>query len=253
MSRHFSAEITDIRQLSREHFILTLHRPPSAPEPGPGQFFLIRLPRCGEDPLLRRPFSIFDWDEGKLRFFIRVAGKGTAILAGSGPGERIDLIGPLGRGYPEPSDGKRPVMVSGGMGIASLFPMIREQGKGGLLLYGARTSDELHLLDEIGATGIETETITDDGSSGRKGTVLDLLHDAVQSGKMEGAVVYGCGPWGMLHSLLGFLKENRMEGYLSLEERMACGLGACMGCAKEIGGRMLRVCLEGPVFSVSEF
>ncbi len=253
MSRHFSAEITDIRQLSREHFILTLHRSPSAPEPRPGQFFLIRLPHCGEDPLLRRPFSIFDWNEGKFSFFIRVAGKGTAILAASGPGERIDLIGPLGRGYPEPSNGKRPVMVSGGMGIASLFPLIREQGKGGLLLYGARTVDELHLLDEIGATGIETETITDDGSSGRKGTVLDLLREAVQSGKMERAVVYGCGPEGMLHNLLRYLKDNTMEGHLSLEERMACGLGACMGCAKEIGGRMLRVCLEGPVFDVSEF
>jgi len=253
LSRHFSAEIIDIRHLSKEHFILSVRRPSSVLTPEPGQFFLIRIPGCGGDPLLRRPFSIFDWNEEELRFFIRVAGKGTAILKGSEWGLRLDLVGPLGRGYPELPEEKRPVMVSGGMGIASLFPLIRKEGKRGVLLYGSKTNHELHLLDEIRNTGIETRTITDDGSSGRKGTVLDLLREAVQSGKMERAVVYGCGPEGMLHNLLRYLKDNTMEGYLSLEERMACGLGACMGCAKEIGGRMLRVCLEGPVFDVSEF
>ncbi|RMG02445.1 MAG: dihydroorotate dehydrogenase electron transfer subunit [Nitrospirae bacterium] len=251
MSRHLSAEVDEVRFISEDHFILTLIPADAINHPLPGQFFLLRKDSCGDDPLLRRPFSVLDYNNGKLRFFIRITGRGTAAISRSAKGDKIDILGPLGNPFPPPSEGERAVIVAGGVGIASVFPLLKRESQKGVLLYGARTARAVYLLTEIEETGIDVRVSTDDGSMGYKGGVLDLFRDYLDEG--GDGVVYSCGPELMIQGLAGIMKDRGINGYLSLEERMACGIGACLGCVKEVGGRKRRVCVEGPVFNISEF
>lgn len=251
MSKRQSAEVEEVKFLSEDHFILTILPENEFTHPLPGQFFLLKKESCGDDPLLRRPFSVLDYNNGKLRFFIRISGRGTAALSRSAKGDKIDIIGPLGTSFPPLLEGERAVIIAGGVGIASVFPLLKREGQNGILLYGARTARALYLIPEIEEAGVEVRVSTDDGSKGHKGGVLDLFKNYLDEG--GDGVVYACGPEIMIQGLVGIMKQRGINGYLSLEERMACGIGACLGCVKEVGGRKRRVCVEGPVFNISDF
>jgi dihydroorotate dehydrogenase electron transfer subunit len=204
---------------------------------------------------LRRPFSVFDFDAGRarLKIYYSVSGSGTKVLSSVRRGEEIGLLGPLGRPFPESA---RPfqVMVGGGRGGAPLFFLSRSRHRGSrvFFLVGARCEDELMPLGGVKASKVFVST--EDGSSGKKGTVLDLLGSVSLSPDFEWsrAVLYGCGPAAMLRELHRFAVKKGVPCFVSLEARMGCGLGVCQGCAVGIeGGGYSLVCTNGPVFSSS--
>ncbi len=222
----------------------------------PGQFVMLRVSK-GLDPLLRRPFGIYDVLDAEkkgqglsgegIEILYRVKGRGTAIMSGWSEGDEVDLLGPLGRGFPGPEKEARAVMVAGGVGIAPLYLLARTVDKG-VFLFGARSRDEASLAADLNKLSIESKVATEDGSTGVKGLVTDLLEEELEEG---GAVVYACGPTGMLKAVAAIAERRRVRCFVSLEKHMACGMGACLGCAvkdmeKETHYRM--VCSDGPVF-----
>ncbi len=250
MNRSFRAEVAGNVSLSQTHCIIRIA--PESPHftPVPGQFYLLRSSTT-LDPLLRRPFSILRWDDRCLEFLVRVKGKGTRLLKDLRPGDCIEALGPLGRGYPRPSVDETPVIVAGGVGIASVYPLIERLGTRAHVFYGARGSGDLHLLGEIEALTDKVETATDDGSTGFRGSAVERLGEMLERIPAR-PVVYACGPEGMTAALLALLKERGVSGHVSLEERMACGVGACLGCVVRTRAGYRRVCKEGPVFGTDE-
>lgn len=221
----------------------------------PGQFLHVR---CGDtlDPLLRRPVSIHavDREKGEISLFYRVVGRGTALLAKKEKGDKINLLGPLGSGFTIPGGGEKVSVVAGGIGIAPLYFFLQELS--GLKIYadvfsGAATKRQLFFTSEIKALGHTVITATDDGTAGYPGTVVNLFE------QNPADRVYGCGPAGMLKSLCRIIKILGIWGEVSLEERMGCGVGACLSCAcKTVSEgenyRYSRVCVDGPVFPAGE-
>ncbi len=249
MSRLLDTEVEGIHNLTAREFTLRLRLPANAEPPQPGQFYLLKPP-CSNDPLLRRPFSAFRWGNDWIEFLIRKKGKATTLLGTLRSGDRISILGPLGRAFPEP--GKTTVVIAGGIGIASVYSLAPAYRADHTLIYGARTSGELVFVENLKTLFRDVHLCTDDGSRGFHGSVVDCLREFLRDKDPATFVVYGCGPEGMTASLTGLLKEHNIEAYLSLEERMACGLGACMGCVRQTAEGMRRVCMEGPVFHIGE-
>lgn len=221
----------------------------------PGQFLHVRCDNV-LDPLLRRPVSIHavDREKGEVFLFYRVVGKGTALLAEKEKGDKLNLLGPLGNGFTVPEGGAGIAVVAGGIGIAPLYFFLQELS--GLKIYanvflGASTKEQLFFAGEIKALGHCVQTATDDGTAGYHGNVVDLF------GQSPAERVYACGPAGMLKKLCRIIKNLNIYGEVSLEERMGCGVGACLSCVcKTAGGgenyRCRRVCVDGPVFPAGE-
>lgn len=247
-------------KVAEKHYMLSLEAAEVAAVASPGQFLHLRCPECPE-PLLRRPISIHrcDREKGSVKLFFRVLGRGTALLARKRAGELVDVMGPLGRGFSLPDRGEKVLLIAGGMGVAPLFSLAREVKLSSdvevTLYLGAPGAEQLFCLDEIAALGIRLLTATDDGSAGFKGTVLGLLRREAHSYSPDR--VYACGPPAMLKGLAEYLRQNNINGQFSLEERMACGVGACLSCAcktKTPGGEIVNshVCTDGPVFNVQD-
>ncbi len=229
----------------------------------PGQFLHIRIGR-GVAPLLRRPFSIAGASPEEKAFSIlfRVSGEGTRLMSGLRPGDRMDCLGPLGRGFHTAPLKGAALMVAGGIGIAPLLFLAQHLlGAGHKLVffYGAPSAGEMVCLERFLFNGAETWLATEDGSAGRRGTVVDLLEGFFLEGRISGSV-FACGPRPMLKALQEKNEQWKMPLKFSLEERMACGVGACQGCVVASspdfmgwGARQYhRVCLEGPVFDAGE-
>jgi len=223
-------------------------------EPAPGQFVHLQC-SSGYDPLLRRPLSIHDFDIEKqeIEFLYRVVGKGTSWLAARAPGEKISGIGPLGQGFIVPS-GKNLALVAGGIGLAPLFFLARRalaQGNRVTFYQGVRSRDYLLREKELIELGVELEVATEDGSAGFSGLVTDLLVAQIRSRRFDG--IFACGPRNMLAVVANMAISYSIPAQVSMEERMACGLGACKGCAIPVyqdDGHITyeNVCSEGPVF-----
>jgi dihydroorotate dehydrogenase electron transfer subunit len=201
------------------------------------------------EPLLKRPFCYIDGEHEKVTILYRVRGKGTHLLRERAPGAVLDVVGPLGNAYPGPRRGTVPVVVAGGIGIASVFPQIRALRGKAVVLYGARSAEELLLLDEVERAARTVTVSTLDGSRGRRGTVLDLMGELSPPGNYT---LYVCGPHAMIEAVSTYAADRGLAGYASLEEFMACGVGACMGCVVRTVRGYQRVCREGPVFKLEE-
>ena len=232
---------------------LTLEAPEIAGAVQPGQFVMVA---CGanRDPLLRRPFSVHWADaDGTIQLLVRVLGRGTAALAQIRAGEALSLVGPLGRGFS--LETRQPCLVGGGIGAAPLLLLARrlvEKGLKPLMLLGAATAAEATLLQQdFQALGCSLALATDDGSLGHRGFVTELLSaQAAQADKL-----YACGPQPMMAAVARFGAERGIACEVSLETAMACGLGACLGCAvpdPARPGAYRHVCKDGPVFSADE-
>jgi len=230
----------------------------------PGHFVMLRVEH-GLDPLLRRPFGIYKVlgapAEGPfplrgtgVEILYQVVGKGTEILSMKAPGETIDVLGPLGGGFPLPEAGEKTVLVAGGMGIAPLY-LFAAALKGGVLLFGSRDRTVARIADEFRGFDCSIEIATDDGSAGQKGFVTTLLEDAVTAE----TVIYACGPLGMLKAASLIAERAGARCYVSLERAMACGIGVCLGCAVKMkpspspsdekeNRNYQMVCSDGPVF-----
>lgn len=208
--------------------------------------------------LLPRPISLcgIDKSAGTIRLVYRVVGFGTKEFSGLRPGETVKLVGPLGNGYT--LSAKKALVIGGGIGIPPMLETAKTLAETGMkkedirIVLGYR--DVCFLKDEFeqyGAVSVATE----DGSAGTKGNVLD----AICAEHLSGEVIYACGPAPMLRALQAYAAENGIECYLSLEERMACGIGACLGCvckSKDVDHHSYvknkRVCADGPVFNAKE-
>lgn len=265
MARHlqsgaglFRAEILENRPLSSLYFYMALRMPGGFPPCRPGQFLHIKVTE-GLFPLLRRPFSLLDVSDGKLHLLLKEVGRGTSLLRARKPGEVLDLLGPLGSEFPRPRAARVPLLVGGGVGLAPLFFLAAEltrAGSGGeaRVFFGAGTEPDLfvELLDVL-PWKIHLATL--DGSKGYPGNCVELFaQERKHSGWTgENATLYACGPRGMLTSLVRSQKESFPDFYVSMEEAMGCGMGACRGCSLPTPrGVYLTTCTHGPVFETAE-
>jgi len=248
------------------YVLMTLQLPRSFPEPQPGQFVMIRIAGL-QDPFLSRPLSIFAFSRGRshclVKLLYRIAGKGTQILAGLIPGSQVEISGPLGKGYTVDPARENRVLIAGGIGVAPLSLLAQHlcqshrRGANPVVVYlGAKTADEVVGLDQLRQYCSSIRVCTDDGSLGEKSLVTRAFQKDMKKYDPARTAVYACGPKPMLKSLAGFLKYPYVC-QVSLEERMACGVGACMGCAvavrDENGDKdYRRVCADGPVFELKD-
>lgn len=229
---------------------LVLRAPVLAAAAQPGQFVHIR---CGEAQLLRRPISICDASAGCLRLVFQVKGAGTAWLAARAPGEKVDVLGPLGHGFTLPAG--RILVAGGGIGLPPLLYAARLHGQADCVA-GFRSKEQALLLEAFQSVCGEVSVLTDDGSLGEKGFVADGV--AAQLLRRDYAAVLACGPSRMLQTVAQAAAAAGTPCQVSLEERMGCGIGACLVCAVPIQGRgeeaphYLHVCKNGPVFPAEE-
>lgn len=217
----------------------------------PGQFVNIKV-SDGIEPLLRRPLSLHGTEGSRVRLFYEVLGRGTQILSSRKPGELLDVIGPLGNGFPVLK--QAPILVAGGMGVAPLVFLAKKiRSSKPLVLIGARTKRNILCAQEFKALGCIVKIATDDGSAGFKGRVTELLVQVLrQAPSAKRLAIYACGPRPMLKAVAAIACENNIDSWFSLEEHMACGIGACLGCVVSTKSGYKRVCKDGPVFSGRE-
>lgn len=222
----------------------------------PGQFVNLRVPR--EDLLLRRPISICSFDPLKkqVTLIIRATGEGTKALCETQAGEMIDVLGPLGKGFPIDFllKGQEALLIGGGIGIPPLYELAKQLASKGIKLtfvFGFQTKSALFYQAEFSALG-QVHISTDDGSYGIQGTVETILNRSLKDFKPD--AIYACGPKG-LNRMVNERYKNHSHAYLSLEERMACGIGACAACVCEKADQSdsnFKVCEDGPVFKSGE-
>jgi NAD(P)H-flavin reductase len=217
------------------------------PEPAPGQFaMLAAVERWGggadERPFLARAFSVARRSDGESHFLLEDVGPGTRRLCELAVGEQVWALGPLGRGFAEPDEGRRAILVGGGVGIAPLAILQDSMAAPATVLLGFRDRERA-----AGAALLEDAVLaTDDGSVGHHGLVTELLAGELQ--RDGHAVVYACGPAGMLEGVRALCASTGTPAQLALEAGMACGFGACFGCAVPVrGGGYVRACVDGPV------
>lgn len=244
------ASIVFNRELAPGHFHLRAFAPELVAAVQPGQFVQVKV-RPGVQPLLRTPLSVHDicLAEGHLDLLYRVLGESTALLSQAREGEQLDLLGPLGQGFTAPSVGAEAWLLGGGIGVAPLFLLARWLRQAGVtvqLLYGARTAAELVRVEDFRRLGITVHLSTDDGTAGRRGNVVELARSLPRPDRCQ---LYACGPRPMLKAVDDLAGLWAAPAELSLEEYMACGIGACLGCAcATSAGGFAHVCTDGPVF-----
>ncbi|GBD96129.1 MAG TPA: dihydroorotate dehydrogenase electron transfer subunit [Nitrospirae bacterium] len=259
MSRLFKASVSENKELIKNHYLLTLNPLKKIKKPEPGQFFMLSVDK-GLDPLLKRPLSIHRLTGGNLQFLYRVVGSGTNILSEKKTGDILELIGPLGKGFPFKKTQKNIILVAGGLGIAPIFALAETLAKipppapPVLLFQGARTEDEVLCIDKLKSIGIDPIISTDNGTLGEKGNIVSVLKKYLtrHSLPVNRYILYACGPEPMLKSLSSLAIKHKLKGYIALEQHMACGLGTCLGCVVNTIDGYKRVCKEGPVFPIEK-
>ena len=232
--------------------------------PEPGQFVMIKF-RDRLDPLLGRPLSIYGYERqpngGAFEVLYRVTGRGTKILSQMHEGDEIDILGPLGTGFNLPSSVSHVILIAGGMGVAPLTYLAYHYRRHistfvKITCYlGAKSSETLFGLERLQDICTEVIVTTDDGSLGTCGVVTDAFCLDLDDYRNADTGIYVCGPHAMMKCLAAQLGDKAVSCQVSLEARMACGVGACLGCAvslkKDTGGSYFgRVCKDGPVFDI---
>ncbi len=245
------AKVESREELAGGIFSLWLDAEPIAETAGPGQFLSVYMDDTSH--LLPRPLSLCDIDreKGRIRLVFRVAGEGTRAFSLSEPGDELRILGPLGNGFPLDISQKA-LIVGGGLGIPPMLALAKALSCDRDIVLGYK--DALFLHSEFEACG-PVYTATEDGSAGIRGTVLD----AICENGLEADVVYACGPKPMLKAVSEYAEDKGMECFVSMEERMACGIGACLSCVCDSAGvdehtnvHRKRICRDGPVFNSRE-
>jgi dihydroorotate dehydrogenase electron transfer subunit len=242
------APITANTEPMAQAHLLWLETPQIAPQAQPGQFVMVR---CGEkgEYQLRRPLGIHQREGDKIALLFSVVGGGTEWLSQRQPGDRLDLLGPLGNGFSIDPDSKKLLMIAGGIGIAPLRLLADEAVRRGLsvtLLYGAPTAAQLHpskLLPKV-----RLVTATEDGTAGKKGMITSVISDYIDQADQ----LFACGPLAMYQTMARMPKLKAKPIQISLEVRMGCGLGVCYGCTVKTPKGLKQVCKDGPIFELND-
>ncbi|MCD7727257.1 MAG: dihydroorotate dehydrogenase electron transfer subunit [Ruminococcus sp.] len=245
-------EIISKKQIADGIFDFTISCKEVAEAATAGQFVHISVPGC----FLRRPISICEIDKqsGTIRLVVQVRGNGTKIMSCLNVGEKMDLLGPLGTGFTKSENADSVILIGGGIGTPPMLELSRCYGERARVITGFRNSSLSILSDDFKKTGARLTECTDDGSRGIKGFVTDALKEEIKKSRPQ--KVYACGPMVMLKGVAEICKSDNIDCEISLEERMACGVGACLGCAVKLnrdGNEFYgHVCKDGPVFSAKE-
>lgn len=260
------APVVSNTRLSSEYNVLALDAPAIAGAARPGQFVMVKAAE-GTDPLLRRPFSIFevvrdgDGRPTAITLLNKRVGRATSLLYEIQPGRRLACLGPLGRSFDLVAPPVEAWLVAGGVGLApfaSLASELTARGVATTLFYGARRATELFALEHFERLGVALVLATEDGSRGHRGLVSEPLAQALDERPGESPVaVYACGPTPMMRVVAALARRAGCRTHVSLEPMMGCGLGGCYGCAVLVRRaaqppHFVRACLEGPVFDASE-
>jgi dihydroorotate dehydrogenase electron transfer subunit len=245
---NYDARVLANEPQSHNIFLLTVHWDTASPRPAPGQFYMLRAWAADEAPLLSRPISLhtFDAENAELTFLYEVKGIGTQKLAQLKKDDTVQLTGPMGTGFPL-KKGETVALVGGGIGTAPLLALanaLRDAGVEADFYAGFR--DEPYRLAPFVAVCRAVHVATDSGNYGHKGLVTELLRPAKYD------AVYTCGPEPMMEAVARMCIAQNVPVYVSKEAKMACGLGACLGCTcKTKSGAPASVCKDGPVFDGS--
>jgi dihydroorotate dehydrogenase electron transfer subunit len=246
-------KILSNQKLGAKYFQLVLDAKELAPRIQPGQFIHIKV-ADGFEPLFRRPFSVFRAKNGRVEIFYDPIGRGTRILAAKEKGETVDVLGPLGKPFTFPGkEIKQVVFIAGGIGVAPFLiftDALKSHKAEKILLYGGRSKEHTFPMPEFKKAGVKTFVATEDGSLGVKGRVSELFSKITKD--PAATMIYTCGPRAMMAAVQQFAKEAGLKGEASMEEVMACGLGACLGCSIRTTKGYRTVCHDGPVFSLDE-
>ncbi len=250
------AKILSQVRLNEDTYVMKVLAPDIATLAKPGQFCMVGpMVRDLYDPLLNRPLSIYDAEsDGALSFLYKVVGRGTSILASKCLGAYVYIVGPLGRGFGVRKE-QPGLLIGGGMGVAPLYFLSKAYAwkQPMAMLMGLPTYEGFEpLVDDFEKVSQQLFISTDDGSHGHRGFVTELIHEGI-SYLGSKPVIYCCGPWPMMKAVYIKAKEMGVECQVSLEARMACGTGLCLGCAVPHAEQgYLHVCKEGPVFDAQK-
>ncbi len=265
----FKSMVISNAEVSPGYFRMRLAAPQEFVQAKPGQFVMVRV-RDAIDPLLRRPFGIFDlgifeseYPGAGLQIYFeilyRVVGKGTAMLSSLHHGDHLDILGPLGKGFTAAGTETEAVLLGGGVWLAPLYYLAKEMVKGGRcrLFVGGKTQEDILCVTEFERLGVETYVATDDGTLGASGLVTEVMERHLK-GNLRTKVIYACGPMPMLKAVAEIAQRRAIPCQVSLEAYMACGMGACLGCVvkgqdhSEHTPDYRCVCKDGPVFDFQE-
>jgi dihydroorotate dehydrogenase electron transfer subunit len=240
------------QHINKNYFLMKLKADYIAANCKPGNFIMLSASRTSA-PLLKRPFGILKAEPPYIWLYYEIVGKGTDLIASLAPNDPVDLIGPLGNSFP-PMDGKNILMVAGGRGIAPIFYAIKDFSVNNsvYLIYGARSKDDMNLLEYIEELGLKDIFLyTDDGSFGKKGFVTSDIKQIIGDKQID--ATFSCGPDAMFENLYHTIGNNDTDNYVSLEAMMGCGFGICYSCAvKTAADTYKKVCSDGPVFKMEE-
>ena len=261
MKINCKAEIIKIEKLKEDIYKFSVKAEEIVSQAKPGQFIEIRVVDWVE-PLLRRPISIYNLEKetGTLEFIFQVKGKGTTLLAQRKVGEKLDIIGPIGYGTFSIKEYKKVAIIGGGIGIFPLYELskqLKQNTSTNVSVYiGFRNKDLITLEEEFKSVSDKLTITTDDGSYGIKGFAINELKKDYEKEKPD--CIYACGPLPMLKAIQEYAKENNIRCEISLEQKMACGIGVCLGCAVKTAKspqdapQYWHVCKAGPVFNAMD-
>jgi len=262
---NIKVKILSRKEVAPNIYLMKLKAPEIAQDALPGQFIHIK---CSEDnyPLLRRPLSIhrIDKEKGEIFILFQVVGEGTKLLFQRTVGDNLDILGPIGNGFNIYPESRKIMIVGGGIGVAPLLALVEEsiaQDKEVRVLIGALKKEMVIGEESIRSLGVKVDIATDDGSYKYEGLVTDLLERTIKEGWLADQI-FACGPKPMLKKINEIALQANINCQVSLEERMACGIGACLGCVCKIKTKdkkedkvkyeYKRVCVDGPIFEGSE-
>lgn len=245
-------KIANHQKLADNYYKLTIESEKISSTAKPGQFINVRI-NPGTCPLLRRPFAIHkvNKNNGTFEILFEVVGTGTKCLSMRKTGEELDILGPLGNGFNIDNKKNKAILVAGGIGVAPLTFLAKEliqKGKEVYMIVGAKTDCVLLCDDQLLSDGCKIKSCTEDGTAGQKGLVTDLLTPI----DLQLTDIYTCGPKSMMKEVAKIAKQKKVNCQVSLEEKMACGIGACLGCSILTRKGMKMVCKDGPVFNAED-
>lgn len=250
-----TGKIISNKKVKPGYFLMGIRCPSIAKKAKPGQFLTIR---CGNatTPLLRRPFGFHRIGASGFEILYEIIGKGTRFLSGLKPDDKIDILGPLGNGFPVRKGDRNFIIVAGGIGVAPLASLaellIRIKKAEVYAIIGARSKKALLCKDHFNNIGIKTMIATDDGSYGKRCFATGILDEFLAAKRGFRPVIFACGPEPMLKVTAHIARKRGLKCYASLEENIACGVGACLGCAIMTKSGYKLVCKDGPVFDARE-